>query len=166
MTLGNPPKAVEYTLISARSFQPHSAPPSNWSSIFFGPNGLRVGWCCSPFVSIVVVLLGCFLLVRNGGPQGLRDAQKHLGQVTVTPFLMGSSEAIAFVLLCIATLIMGKSSIANSENMVCPGVEPGKRILDGLRIGKVRMGTQAISIVTHCWNGRVLDAQTSAIKAL
>jgi membrane protease YdiL (CAAX protease family) len=76
--------------------------------IFVGPNGLRTGWRLLIFVTLVVVLLGGFVLIRNGGPQGFREAQRHAGQITVTPLLMGGSEAAAFVLLCVAALIMGK----------------------------------------------------------
>jgi membrane protease YdiL (CAAX protease family) len=60
------------------------------------------------FAALVVVLLGGFVLIRNGGLQGFREAQRHAGQITVTPLLMGGSEATAFVLLCVAALIMGK----------------------------------------------------------
>ena len=83
-------------------------PISGLRTIFAGPNGLRTGWRLLIFVALVVVLLGGFVLIRNGGLQGFREAQRHAGQITVTPLLMGGSEAIAFVLLCVATLIMGK----------------------------------------------------------
>lgn len=75
---------------------------------FVGPNGLRTGWRLLIFVVLVVVLLGAFVLIRNGGVQGFREAQKHVAQVTVTPLLMGGSEAIAFLLLCVAALIRSK----------------------------------------------------------
>ena len=76
--------------------------------IFVGPNGLRAGWRLLIFVVLVVVLLGGFVLIRNGGLQGTREAQKHAAEITVTPLLMIKSEAIAFLLVCVATLIMGK----------------------------------------------------------
>jgi membrane protease YdiL (CAAX protease family) len=77
-------------------------------TIFIGPNGLRVVWRLLIFVVLVVVMLGGFVLIRSGGVQGFLEAQKHAAQTTVTPLLMGGSEAIAFAILCIATLLMGK----------------------------------------------------------
>jgi membrane protease YdiL (CAAX protease family) len=85
-----------------------SHPTSVLKPIFVGPNGLRVGWRLLIFVALVVVLLAAFVLIRNGGLQGFREAQKHAGEITVTPLLMGGSEVIALLLLCVATLIMGK----------------------------------------------------------
>ncbi|MGB7583330.1 MAG: type II CAAX endopeptidase family protein [Terriglobales bacterium] len=86
-------------------------PPANNSwvrRIFVGPNGLRAGSRLLIFAALVVVLLAAFVLIRNGGVQGFKEAQKHAAAITVTPFLMIKSEAIAFLLLCLATLIMGK----------------------------------------------------------
>jgi len=60
------------------------------------------------FVVVVVVLVGGFLLIRNGGVEGFREAQKHGGEVTVTPLLMFGMEGMVFLLLCVATGIMGK----------------------------------------------------------
>jgi membrane protease YdiL (CAAX protease family) len=77
-------------------------------SILIGPNGLRAGWRLLIFSALVVVLLGAFLLIRNGGVQGFKEAQKHAAEITVTPLLMIKSEAMAFLLLCVATLIMAK----------------------------------------------------------
>jgi membrane protease YdiL (CAAX protease family) len=87
---------------------PTSHPTSGLKSIFVGPNGLRAGWRLLIFVVLLLVLLGGFLLIRDGGIQGFREAQKHAGEITVTPLLMGRSEGMVFVLLCVATLIMGK----------------------------------------------------------
>jgi membrane protease YdiL (CAAX protease family) len=81
---------------------------SSGQRMFVGPNGLRVGWRLLIFVALVVFLLASFLLIRNGGLQGLLQAQKHAAEITVTPLLMGGSEAVAFLLLCAAALIMGK----------------------------------------------------------
>jgi len=83
-------------------------PTSGLKPIFIGPNGLRAGWRLLIFVFLVVVLLGGFVLVRNGGVQGFREAQKHAAEITVTPLLMGVSEGVAFLLLCVAALIMSK----------------------------------------------------------
>lgn len=76
--------------------------------VFIGPDGLRAGWRVLIFSALVVILLGAFLLIRSGGVQGLNEAQKHAGEITVTPLLMIKSEAVAFLLLCIATLVMAK----------------------------------------------------------
>jgi len=88
----------------------HLPPVKSFSAwrIFIGPNGLRAGWRLLIFSALVVVLLGSFLLIRNGGVQGFKEAQKHAAEITVTPLLMIKSEAVAFLLLCLATLIMGK----------------------------------------------------------
>jgi len=95
-------------LISTETSETGSHPPSFLKLIFVGPNGLRAGWRLLIFVVLVVVLLGGFLLIRNGGLQGFLEAQKHAGEITVTPLLMFGSDAIAFLLLCVAALIMGK----------------------------------------------------------
>jgi hypothetical protein len=57
---------------------------------------------------MVGVLLVTFVLVRSGGVQGFLDKQRSLTQITVTPFLLGGSEGIAFLILCAAALVMGK----------------------------------------------------------
>jgi uncharacterized protein len=90
-----PPAAIELQRSSAQR-------------IFFGPDGLRAGWRLLIFVPLVVVLIGGSLLIRNGGLQGFLEAQKHGAEITVTPLLMIWSEVTAFLLLCVATLIMGK----------------------------------------------------------
>jgi uncharacterized protein len=105
MTFPNTPKATNNPPLF--SSEP-SHPAFGLKPIFIGPNGLRAGWRVLIFVVLVVVLLGSFLLIRNGGVQGFREAQKHAGEITVTPLLMFRSEGIAFLLLCVATLIMGK----------------------------------------------------------
>jgi membrane protease YdiL (CAAX protease family) len=79
-----------------------------WKPIFVGPNGLRAGWRILIFLALVVGLLLGFVIIRNGGIQGFLEAQKHAAEITVTPLLMGGSEGIAFLLVCVATLIMGK----------------------------------------------------------
>jgi membrane protease YdiL (CAAX protease family) len=100
-------RAAKYALESTAPVSV-SQPTSGMRLLFLGPRGLRAGWRLLIFIALVAVLIGAWLVVRSGGPQGFRDAQKHAGQVTVTPFLMGSSEAIAFALLCLATLVMGR----------------------------------------------------------
>jgi membrane protease YdiL (CAAX protease family) len=81
---------------------------SSLKGVFAGRHGLRLGWRLLIFVVLVVSLLGGFVLIRNGGIQGFQEAQKHAAELTVTPWLMGYSEALAFLMICAATLIMGR----------------------------------------------------------
>src|ERR1035441_574604 len=60
------------------------------------------------FLALFGVLFGSFVLIRAGGPQGLREQYRNQGHITVTPLLMGGSEAIALLFLSIAALVMGK----------------------------------------------------------
>ncbi len=108
MTLANPNAVEAAPLLSAEPSQKGSHPTSGLKPIFSGPNGLRAGWRVLIFAALVVVLLGSFVLIRAGGVQSLREAQKHAGELTVTPLLMFKGEGMAFLLLCVATLIMGK----------------------------------------------------------
>jgi len=100
-------KAVEYVLESTPSVSV-SKPPSGMRSLFLGPSGLRAVWRLLVFIGLLLVLFGGTALVRNGGLQGIRHNQKHLGSITMTPLLMGVSETIAFAILCLATLVMGR----------------------------------------------------------
>src|SRR5271168_2757086 len=109
MTLSNQLKfAADAPLLPTRSSHVSSNPASGMNPIFFGPNGLRAGWRLLIFIVLVFVLVASFVLIRTGGLQGFRDAQKHGAELTVTPFLMGWVEASAFLLICAATLVMGK----------------------------------------------------------
>lgn len=85
-----------------------SKTPSVVRSLFVGPRGLRAGWRVVMFVVLLTVLFGGSALVRHGGLHGLQNAYKHMGEVRVTPSLMAASEAIAFTVLCVATLLMAK----------------------------------------------------------
>ena len=76
--------------------------------IFLGCDGLRAGWRLLTFLAISIVLLATFVLIRSGGVQGFLDDQNKAAQVTVTPLLMGGSEAIALLIICFATLVMTK----------------------------------------------------------
>jgi membrane protease YdiL (CAAX protease family) len=60
------------------------------------------------FLTVFAVLFGSFVLIQAGGPQGLRQNYRNQGHITITPFLMGASEAITLLFLCGAALIMGK----------------------------------------------------------
>jgi membrane protease YdiL (CAAX protease family) len=109
MTISNQVRAAEdASLLLIEPSGIRSRSTLSLKPIFVGPNGLRAGWRLLIFVALVAALLAGFVLIGNGGLQGFREAQKHAGQITVTPLLMGGSDAIAFVLLCVATLIMGK----------------------------------------------------------
>jgi len=85
-----------------------SPPASGMRWLFFGPKGLRMGWRLLIFIGLLAVLLGGAVLLGHGGPQGLKDARKHTGDITITPFMMGGSEAAMLALLCLATLVMGR----------------------------------------------------------
>ena len=51
------------------------------------------------FIALTAVLMGGFVLIRAGGPEALRDGYKNQNQVTITPLLMGGSEALTFLFL-------------------------------------------------------------------
>jgi uncharacterized protein len=109
MTFANPVKAVEnLPVLSTKYFQPSSHPTFGFKQIFVGPNGLRAGWRMLMFIALFAVLLGGFVLIRAGGPEAFREQYKNQGQITITPLLMGGSEAITLLFLCIAALAMGK----------------------------------------------------------
>jgi membrane protease YdiL (CAAX protease family) len=108
MTFSNQLEAEGAAVLSTEASGVRAYRSSWWKAIFVGPGGLRAGWRAAIFVVLVVVLLGGFLLIRNGGVQGFREAQKHGGEVTVTPLLMFGMEGMVFLLLCVATGIMGK----------------------------------------------------------
>jgi membrane protease YdiL (CAAX protease family) len=100
-------KAVEYALEPTATVRV-SQPASGMTSLFLGPRGLRAGWRLLIFLGLLAFLLGGTNLILARGPQGLRNAMKHMDKVTVTPFKMGASEAIAFAILCLVTLVMGR----------------------------------------------------------
>ena len=109
MTFPNKLKpANNATLLSTEPSDTGSRFPSGLKSIFTGPNGLRAGWRLLIFAALFAGLFAGATLIRFGGVQGVRDAQRNLGQTIHTPLFMGKGQAIAFLLLCVATLIMGK----------------------------------------------------------
>src|ERR1700683_1388938 len=111
MNSTNPVKAAEnLPVLSTESFQPTPQPTFGLKSIFVGPNGLRAGWRVLMFIVLSAVLLGSFVLIRAGGPEAFREQYKNQNQsqITVTPLLMGGSEALTLLVLCIAALAMGK----------------------------------------------------------
>jgi membrane protease YdiL (CAAX protease family) len=107
MTPLNQLQAVKYALESTAPVSvPRRAP--GMRSLFLGPRGLRAGWRILIFIGLLAGLFGGVVLVRSGGLHGLRNAHKHLDQITMTPFLIGISEAITLAILCLATLVMGR----------------------------------------------------------
>jgi uncharacterized protein len=95
-------------LTSAELPTKHADRPPDFKSIFIGPNGLRAGWRLLIFSILVVTLLASFLIIRTGGIEGFKEARKLEGKITITPLLMGWSEGMAFVLLCVATWVMSR----------------------------------------------------------
>lgn len=109
MTLASPLKAAENSpVLSTGSPHPSSHPTFGLKSIFVGANGVRTGWRMLMFIAVFSILFGSFVLIRAGGPQGFREQYRNQSQITVTPLLMGGSEAITLLFLCIAALVMGK----------------------------------------------------------
>jgi hypothetical protein len=109
MNFSNPVKAAEnLQVLSTESFQPSSRPTFAFKQIFVGPNGLRAGWRVLMFITLFAVLLGGFVLIRAGGPEAFREQYWNQSHITITPLLMGGSEAITLLFLCIAALVMGK----------------------------------------------------------
>ena len=109
MALANRLKTADnLPVLSTEAVQPSSRPTFGLKPLFVRRGGLRAGWRLLIFVILVIVLVGGFLLVRNGGVQGFRDAQKHAGEIIVTPLLMIESEGPVFLLLCVAAFTMGK----------------------------------------------------------
>src|SRR6202050_3828599 len=107
----NPVKAAEnLPVLATESFQPIPQPTFGVKQCFVGPNGLRAGWRVLMFIVLFAVLLGSFVLIRAGGPEAFREQYKNQNQsqITVTPLLMGGSEALTLLVLCIAALAMGK----------------------------------------------------------
>jgi len=95
-------------LLSSEPSQKGAHSTSGLGTIFVGSGGLRAGWRLLIFITLVVALLGSFVLIRAGGVQGLREARRHAAELTITPLLMSKGEGTAFLLLCVAALIMGK----------------------------------------------------------
>ncbi len=109
MTFADRLKAVEnLPMLSKEVFQRKSRPAFEFRTIFVGPNGLRAGWRVLVFVALFAVLFGSFVLIRAGGPQGFREQYRNQSHITITPLVMGGSEAITLLFLSLAALIMGK----------------------------------------------------------
>lgn len=111
MTFPNQGKAIENSrLLPVEPARSLSRPTSALKSIFVGPNGLRAGWRALIFEALLVVLFVVINLVRYGGPQGFREAyqQQQMGKLAVTPLSILKGFGIAFALVCLVTLIMGR----------------------------------------------------------
>ena len=109
MTFANPVKAAEnLAVVSTESFQRSSRSKLGLKRIFIGPNGMRAGWRVLMFIALFGLLLGGFVLIRAGGPEAFWEQYKNQSHITITPLLMGGSEAITLLFLCIAALVMGK----------------------------------------------------------
>jgi len=109
MTSANRPNAAEnLPVLPNVAFHSSSHVSFGPKLIFVGPNGLRAGWRLLMFLALFSVLLGGFALIRAGGPQAIQQQYKNQSQITITPLLMGESEAITLLFLCIAALIMSK----------------------------------------------------------
>jgi membrane protease YdiL (CAAX protease family) len=98
-------KAPEATVGTSENWPDRS---STLKTIFLGRGGLRAGWRLLMFLAISGVLLAAFVLIRAGGVQGFIEQQRKAAHVTVTPLLMGESEAIAFLIICFSALVMAK----------------------------------------------------------
>src|SRR5580704_15356497 len=109
MNFANRPKATEnLPVLSTETFQPSSLLTFGLKPVFIGPNGLRAGWRLLMFLALFAILLGGFVLIRAGGPQGFREQYRNQSYITITPLVMGGSEAITLLFLCAAALIMAK----------------------------------------------------------
>ena len=103
MTIANRLKASEILpVISTDAFRPAV------KRTFVGPNGLRAGWRLLMFLALFAGLFGGFVLVEAGGPQAFLEKYRNQSHITITPLVMGESEAITLLFLCAAALIMGK----------------------------------------------------------
>jgi uncharacterized protein len=109
MTIANQLKSAEnLPVLSTEAFPPSPRLTSGLTPIFVGPHGLRAGSRLLMFLALFAVLFGGFVLIRAGGSQGFREKYRNQSHITITPLVMGESEAITLLFLGGATLIMGK----------------------------------------------------------
>jgi membrane protease YdiL (CAAX protease family) len=109
MTVANPVNATENLVAaSTESFQGSSRSKIGLKRIFIGPNGLRAGWRVLMFVALFAVLFGAFILIRAGGPGGFEQQYRNQSHTTITPLVMGGSEAIALLFLSLTAMAMAK----------------------------------------------------------
>lgn len=108
MISANPLKSAESLSILTGPFQTRSHGTFDLKSAFIGPMGLRAGWRVLIFMALFGALFAGATVIRFGGLQGVQSAKRNLAQTAHTPLFMGKSPAIAFLLLCVTTLIVGR----------------------------------------------------------
>src|ERR1700689_517973 len=109
MAFANRLKTAEnLPVLSTEAFQSSSPLTLALKPIFVGPHGVRAGWRLLMFLALFAILFGGFVLIRAGGPQGFLEKYRNQSHITITPLVMGGSEAITLLFLCAAALIMGK----------------------------------------------------------
>jgi hypothetical protein len=97
MTYANRTKAAEnLPALPNVAFHSSSHVSFGLKQIFVGSNGLRAGWRLLMFLDLFGVLWGGIALIRAGGPQAIPEQYKNQSHITITPLLMGGSEAITF----------------------------------------------------------------------
>jgi membrane protease YdiL (CAAX protease family) len=109
MTIASQLKSAEHLpVVSTEVFPPSPRLTAGLKPIFVGPQGLRAGWRLLMFLALFAVLFGGFVLIEAGGPQGFFEKYRNQGHITITPLVMGGSEAITLLFLLGAALVMGK----------------------------------------------------------
>jgi uncharacterized protein len=109
MTIANQLKSAAISpVVSTETFSPRPRLTFGLKPVFVGPHGVRAGWRLLMFLTLFAVLFGGFVLIKTGGPQGLRESYRKQSHITITPLLMGESEAITLLFLGGVALIMGK----------------------------------------------------------
>jgi hypothetical protein len=78
---------------------------------------LRAGRQLLIFIGLLLVLLDGAAPPSPGKPKEPREACRHMGQVVVTPFLEGVSEAITFSILCLPAVVVGKNRGAQIQRI-------------------------------------------------
>src|SRR5262245_44096896 len=77
---------------------------SGFRSIFVGSNGIRAGWRCLIFVLLVISMGGGFSVLRRY----VLDISSQDAQAVLEPKQGAVSEAIAFLIVALAALIMSR----------------------------------------------------------
>jgi uncharacterized protein len=79
---------------------------AGWKRLLIANGRLRAGWRLLIFAALFAGMYGGFALVHAGGLQGLREQFAEQRHITITPWLMIESEAIAMLFLLAAAYIM------------------------------------------------------------
>jgi membrane protease YdiL (CAAX protease family) len=120
-------------------------------SIFVGDDGIRAGWRLLIFLALFGILFASSVLIRFGGPKGVQHAYTTLGQTAHTPLFVAKSELVAFLALCIATLIMSKLEHSRFGQYGLP-LRPalGKNVALGSLLGFLTIsGTLLVMYLSH-----------------